>query len=56
MAFRFRRRPSVFYAAYSSRSQPGCGCCGCLLAPFLIWLLLFLNCLRWLAKKLLTRL
>jgi hypothetical protein len=50
MTSRFRRRPWL-YVEYSSPPWRDCGCCGCLLVPFLILLLLLLHCLEWFVRK-----
>jgi hypothetical protein len=55
MAMRFWEGPRLILVESSPTQQTGCGCCGCLLAPFLIFSLLLLRCALWFATRLLNR-
>ena len=55
VGLRFSRRPGLLYAEYSSKRRSGCGCCGCLTAPFLALLLVALLLVERFVRKLLVR-
>jgi hypothetical protein len=55
MGLRFRGRPGLLYAEYSSKRRSGCGCCGCLMTPFWALLLVALLLIERFIRKLLAR-